>query len=204
MIEKGHPFYEWAYVKRCELVEKLVTNTFSDEREMMYGFSRHTPVMITNGPEGLNGSVKGFGFVPKAEFLEEITNSLFEVIAKGKEASGTERIKTIQTLIYSSEASARIDFTKLVSLELARKHTWGNVTSGNTKCTLVYYEPPAFSFEVRGEVEIHQDDLYSKYASAMHDIYHSESTQVKLIPAYLYNIESIFDNSVRCFGKQIL
>lgn len=204
MIEKGHPFYDWAYAKRCELVDKLVNHTFSDEREMMCGFSRHTPVMITNGPEGLNGSVKGFGFVPKAEFLEEITNALFAVIAKGKDASGSERIKVIQTLIYSQEASLKIDFTKLVSLELARKHTWGNVTGGNNKCTLVYYEPPAISFEVRGVVEIHQDDLYSKYASAMHDVYHSESTKVNLIPAYLYNIESIFDNSVRHFGKQIL
>lgn len=196
-------FIDWAYSKRCELLEKIRDNTFKDELELFIGFTRHTPVMITNGSAGLNGSVKGFGFVPKPEFMDQKTQKLMDVIKMGKSASQHDRINTLIEEMYSGEALKTIDFSKLISLELARKHTYENVKEATVPCTLVYYEPPMVSFEVRGNVHLETSGKYVTFANVMHDIYHAESTEIKSIPAYVIEIDKIFDNSVRSFGKEI-
>jgi hypothetical protein len=203
-MKTPNSFFDWAYSKRRELLDKMLNETMGDDNEMFIGFTRHTPVMITNGPEGLNGSVKGFGFVPKQECIDDTIQKIMGIIEMGKQASGKDRIKALIEYMYSEEAMNTIDFTRLVSLELARKHTWNNVMSGNTDCTLVYYEPPMVSYELRGKALLHENDSYCRFANAIHDIYHSENTTTRSIPAYVFEIEKIFDNSVRAFGKQIM
>jgi hypothetical protein len=203
MIETTNPFLVWAYTGRRKLLEDVYNESIKDENKLFIEFTRHTPTMITNGPSGLNGSVKGFGFVPKLENLKEITDKLMELISKGENASQKERMRSLIENIYSEKAQENLDFTKLLSLELARKHTWENVMSGNNDCTLVYYQPPMISFEVRGKVEIHENNMYSIFGNAIHDIYHSINTNIANKPVYIFNIEEVFDNSVRGFGKKI-
>lgn len=203
MIDSTNPFLSWAYIGRRELLENIYSDNGFEESKMFIEFTRHTPVMITNGSAGLNGSVKGFGFVLKKEFLSCTLKKLMDVIKLGDQACQKDRLKALIDIVYSKEAEHTLDFSKLVSLELANKHTWENVNAGNTACTIVYYQPPMISFEVRGTAEIHQNDEYSMFANAIHDIYHSKNTQVANKPAYIINIEEIFDNSVRSFGKKI-
>lgn len=203
MSKTPNTFLDWAYTKRCELLEKIRDNSFKDESELFIGFTRHTPVMITNGSAGLNGSVKGFGFVPKPEFIDAATQRLVEMIKMGKSASQHDRINALIDVMYSDNAVKTIDFTKLISLELARKHTYENVKDSTVPCALVYYEPPMISFEVRGNVHLETSGKYVTFANVMHDIYHAESTDIKSIPAYVVEIENIFDNSVRSFGKEV-
>lgn len=203
MIDLSNSFLKWAFEGRRQLLFDIDQGKVDDENSMFIEFTRHTPVMITNGPSGLNGSVKGFGFVPLKDHLKETTRCLLDVIEKGEQASDKERLKALIEIVYSDTAAKKLDFSKFVSLELAKKHTWDNVISGNNCCTLVYYQPPMISFEVRGRVEIHQDDDFSLFANAVHDIYHSKNTNVANKPAYIFNIEEIFDNSVRGFGKKI-
>lgn len=203
MIETSNPFLVWAFAGRRELLENIYNDRIADNNKMFIEFTRHTPVMITNGPAGLNGSVKGFGFVPKNEFVSEMLAKLVDVIKLGEKASDELRLKTLINTVYSNDSEHKLDFSKLVSLELAKKHTWENVNSGNALCTLVYYQPPMISFEVRGNVEVHSDDQYSMFANAIHDIYHSKNTQIASKPAYIMTIEEIFDNSVQGFGKKI-
>ncbi len=202
-MKTPNAFFDWAYSKRKELLEKILNESFKDEQELFIGFTRHTPVMITNGSAGLNGSVKGFGFVPKAECIDEVTAQVIEVIKLGKSASYKQRIQALLDMMYSEKAIERIDFTRLVSLELARKHTWENVGSENVPCTLVYYEPPMISFEIRGKVSLELDGKYTLFANAMHDVYHAESSEIRKLPAYIFEIGQIFDNSVRAFGKEL-
>lgn len=204
MINLENPFLKWAFEGRRQLLFNIDSGKMEDENLMFIEFTRHTPVMITSGPSGLNGSVKGFGFVPMKEHLVETTDLLLGVIQKGENASDKERLKALIEFVYSDKSSKKLDFTKLLSLELAKKHTWDNVRAGNDSCTLVYYQPPMISFEVRGRVRIHQDDDYTLFANAVHDIYHSKNTTVANKPAYIFSIEEIYDNSVRGFGKRIL
>ena len=203
MIEITNSFLAWAYAGRRELLEDIYNDKIADKNKMFIEFTRHTPVMITNGPAGLNGSVKGFGFVPKQEFVSEMLARLVDIIKLGEKASDEVRLKTLIDTVYCKDVEHKLDFSKLVSLELAKKHTWENVSAGKGSCTLVYYQPPMISFEVRGSVEVHSDDQYSMFANAIHDIYHSKNTQIASKPAYIMTIEEIFDNSVQGFGKKI-
>ena len=203
MNDISNSFLNWAYIGRRELLEKIYNKKIDNDTKMFIEFIRHTPVMITNGKAGLNGSVKGFGFVPKKEYINETLDKLMKVISLGENASEDERLKALIDNVYSENAKEKIDFQKMISLELAQKHTWDNVNNGCNLCTLVYYQPPAISFELRGSVEIHQNDEYSMFANAMHDIYHSKDTVIGEFPAYLINIEEIYDNSVSHFGKKI-
>ena len=203
MIDSSNPFLVWAYNGRRALLDDIYNKRITDNSKMFVEFTRHTPVMITNGPAGLNGSVKGFGFVPKKEYVGEIFDKLMMVIGLGESASENDRLKALIDIVYSENTRDKIDFDKLISLELAKKHTWENVNSGCSSCTLVYYQPPAISFEVRGSVTIHSDDEYSMFANAIHDIYHSKNVKIAKNPAYVINIDEIFDNSVKHFGKKI-
>lgn len=203
MIDSSNPFLIWAYNGRRALLDDIYNKRITDNSKMFVEFTRHTPVMITNGPAGLNGSVKGFGFVPRKEYIGEISDKLMEVIRLGESASENDRLKALIDIVYSENNREKIDFDKLISLELAKKHTWENVNNGCCSCTLVYYQPPVISFEVRGSATIHRNDEYSMFANAIHDIYHSKNVEIANNPAYVVDIAEIFDNSVKHFGKKI-
>ena len=202
-MEMPKRFWKWAFEERSKLFEKMREGTIEEGPQMFLGFTRHTPTMITIGQCGLNGSVKGFGFVPKPEYITEITDKLLNSI-NGPEQDYSERgLKLLSELIYSLEASRNIDKTRLISLELAFGHTFGNVTGGRSDCTLVYYQPPVTSFEVRGKVFLYNDGIYKEFANAIHDVFHKPNGERKLKPAYLFEIEKVFDNSVPFFGKEL-
>jgi len=59
-------------------------------------------------------------------------------------------------LIYGKGCKERIDFTRFGSLELALGHTWGNLQA-NPAVTLLFYQPPEISYEIRGRAEIHRE-----------------------------------------------
>ena len=199
MSKMPQVFWEWAFVQRADFIRKMMDNQKMDEREIYLGFTRHTPAMVTNGPAGLNASIKGFGFVPRQEYIEKVTSALNSEI----EEKESKPLKALWDNIYSPEASKNIDRTRLISLELARKHTFENVSPGKTQCTLIYYQPPMVSFEVRGEVELACDDKIIDFANAIHDVYHKRPKGSKKNLAYTFFIREVFDNSVSSFGKRL-
>ncbi|WP_297502956.1 hypothetical protein [Thermococcus sp.] len=99
----------------------------------------------------------------------------------------------------------RIDFTKLVSLELARKHTWENITSGSREATVLFFTLPSTSYEVRCEVEVHEGDNVWEYTNAVHDLFHrpEKPRDWRKTPAYLLKIREIYDNGERAMGVRI-
>lgn len=70
-MEKLNRFLEWAYKTRGEAVKSLATGKMLSKEQMFLSFMSHNPVFISNGVRGLNGAVKGIGFIPKEEYLSQ-------------------------------------------------------------------------------------------------------------------------------------
>ncbi len=152
--------------------------------------------------------------MPKDEYLEETLAAYQAHIAsftpEDKEY-GKRGLKLLVDWMYSEAAHDRIDFSRVGSLELAKKHSYENYKV-NPQATLLFYEPPAISFEVRGRMEIHDEtdsgkrEIYQQFINAQHDVYHHPDASRWLSrPAYIFRIEEIFDNSVSKtgFGQQM-
>jgi len=199
-------FIDWLYTERAEIVRRMMAGERIPKEQLYLSFTRHNPAVITSGPGGLNGSIKGVGFVPKEEYAQEFLELFMEHINKGQcQSYAREGLALLYRLIYSEEARERLDFNRLGSLELACKHTWTNILA-EPKATLLFYEPPSTSYEVRCRVEIHREGVYHALVNAMHDAYHGpEPSCWSERPVYIFIIEEIYDNSVtpQWFGRKI-
>ncbi len=175
--------------------------------EIFLGFTRHNPAIVSKGPEGLNTSVKGVGYIPKAEYLQETLDAYMEHIQGGlTDSYFTDGLKLLMRLIYGKGCKERIDFTRFGCLELALGHTWGNLQA-DPEVTLLFYQPPKVSYEIRGRAEIHQEgSVYHRLINAQHDVYHEPHVEHWVSrPAYLFVIEEIYDNSATedGFGNRV-
>jgi len=192
-------FIDWIFVKRRELVEKILSGKV-DEREVYLGFLSHTPAIVTYGSAGLNASIKGIGFLHKEEYFEESLKILREYMKNKR--SQVEALNFLLKHLYQRE---KIDFTKLTSIELARKHTWTNVNE-NPAATIIFYYPPMISYEVRCKVKIHLNDEMHEFVNRIHDLYHVGKPQIDKWserPVYVFHIHEIYDNSPLKMGQKI-
>lgn len=200
-------FIKWAYEGRAELIRRQAAGEQIPHERIFLGFTRHNPAVVSIGPAGLNGSIKGMGIVPKDEYQQETLDAYLEHINTGwREGYSAAGLQLLVRLLYGENCRERIDFTRLSSLELARDHSWANLRE-NPQATLVFYQPPAISFEVRCRVEIHEQGLLHTLVNAQHDVYHQPHPERwPNRPAYIFHIEEIFDNSAtkEGFGKRIL
>jgi hypothetical protein len=201
-------FLNWAYGGRAALIRRQAEGERVAPHEIFLGFTRHNPAVVSYGPAGLNASIKGVGYVPKAEYVQETLDAYLEHIERGwRDGYSEEGLRLLMRLLYGDGCQERIDFTRLGSLELARHHTWDNLRA-NPSVTLLFYQPPSVSFEVRGRAEIHEaGSIYHRLINAQHDIYHQPHPEGwPKRAAYLFAIEEIYDNSAtrEGFGKRIL
>jgi len=193
-------FIKWSFFERKELVEKMLKGELK-ERDFLVGFLRHTPAIVTYGPAGLNASIKGIGFVPKEDFLEEITNKMKNALKQPRNMKIAA--KFLLEYVYNEKY---IDFHKFSTIELARKHTWINLQHSN-KATILFFMPPETTYEVRCKATIHTQDLYWEYVNSIHDLFHMPNEpDVKdwnKRPVYIFEIEEIYDNNPKFMGKKI-
>ena len=199
-------FIDYAFRQRREFIEKVLERGLSGN-EFLIAFTRHTPAIISNGRAGLNGSIKGIGFVQKEEFMEETIERLKSFLEMSRELSRGEAMnKALKLLLDHVYVEERMDFLKLSSLELAKGHSWANF-SENPKASILFYTPPSTSYEVRASVEIHEDGIYWEYVNAVHDVFHMAGVKRRRdwskTPAYIFLIEEIYDNSVEAMGRMI-
>lgn len=198
MKEIPDEFIEYVFRERRRLVEKVLCG----EREMQksfLGFTRHTPAIISNGPAGMNGSIKGIGFVHKEAHLHETINEL-------KRFSGKDWKGALRMLLKRVYVEEKIDFSKLSTLEMTRKHSWQNFLR-NPEASILFYTPPKTSYEVRAKVEIHEEGPYWEYVKLVHDVFYAagreEKRDWKETPAYVFLIRQIYDNSPTKRGIRI-
>lgn len=192
-------FIDWIFVKRKELIEKMLSGKVR-EHDIYLGFLRHTPAIATYGSAGLNASVKGVGFIHKEKYLGETIETLRESMKVRR--SQMEALKFLLEHIYQRE---KIDFTRLTSIELARKHTWTNINK-NPFATLIFYHPPTISYELRCKVKIHLNDVIHEFVNRIHDLYHGGKPQINKWnerPVYVFHIQEIYDNSPMKMGQKI-
>lgn len=218
---KLNPFFEWAYRTRGNAVKKLAAGENISPEKMFLSFMSHNPIFISNGQAGLNGSVKGIGFAPKLEFMEEALSAYIEHIKtyKSGDKSYQERgLKLLIKYLYSEEAEKNIDFSCVYGVELAYKNSYTNYLT-NPQASMVFYQPPAISYELKGKMymlgERHDSEenvdpfslpIIQQFVNAQHDVYHApniERWKTRLV--YKFDIEEIWDKSVtkNGFGTQI-
>lgn len=206
MSQLPQEFVNWLYGERAQTIHKILAGESVSKAEFYLSFTRHNPAVITYGPGGLNGSIKGVGFIPKEEFLQEILDAYMEHINAGwRKGYARKGLELLARLLYSDEGRERLDFTRLGSLELAKSHTWANVLN-EPRATLLFFEPPTTSYEVRCRVEIYESGPYHLLLNAQHDVYHEPHPERwPERPAYVFVIEEIYDNSAspQGFGRKI-
>ncbi len=199
-------FIDWCYRGRAELVRRLADGEDIPREKIFLNFTRHSPAVITTGPAGLNGSIKGVGFVPKPHAIEEILSGYLSHIDSPYTEDYSQRgLLLLSQAIYGARGEEIIDFTKLATIELAKGHTWLNIQS-DKNVTLLFFEPPVVSFEVRASAEVHSSGVYHTFVNAQHDVYHRPNRgEWASRPVYLFGIEEIYDNSATRagFGKLI-
>jgi len=213
-MKSAEAFFKWAYTNRANTVLTLLSGEMMSHEKLFLGFCCHTPTFVSNGSAGLNASIKGVGFVPKEEYLEETLAVYIEHIKSyspdDKEYS-QRGLKILEKYLYNEEAKERIDFTRLGSLELAKKHSYINYKE-NPEATLCFYQPPGISYELRGQMRIIDEndsgkrEIYQQFINAQHDVYHAPNMDRWLErPAYVFDIEEIWDNGVSKdgFGTQM-
>ncbi len=215
-------FIKWAYKTRGEAVKELAKGNMPSMEKMFLSFMSHNPVFISDGPCGLNGSVKGIGFIPKEEYLEEALKDYKKHISsyvKGDRDYQRRGLELLIKWLYSEEAEKNIDFDHVYGIEMAYSSSYHNYLENN-KASLVFYQPPVISYELKGKMEllgkkydkediINNDDLpiIQQFVNAQHDVYHNPNTSIwKERLVYKFSIEQIIDKSStpNGFGKRIL
>ena len=201
------PFITWAYHGRADLIRRHAEREAVAPHEIFLGFTRHNPGVVTYGPAGLNASIRGVGYVPKPEYVDETLDAYLDHIRRGwRDDYSRDGLRLLMRMLYGQGCQERIDFTRLGSLELALDHTWANLRADPT-VTLLFYQPPAISYEVRGRAEIHeQGSPYHLLINAQHDVYHEPHPERwPERPVYIFVIDEIYDNSAakQGFGRRI-
>ena len=70
-MRSAQAFFNWAFTTRAKTVMKIYNDEQISPEKMFLSFCSHDPAFISHGPAGLNGSIKGIGFMPKPAYLEE-------------------------------------------------------------------------------------------------------------------------------------
>lgn len=214
-MKSAENFFKWAFHTRAEAVLKLYRGEMVSPEKMFLSFCSHDPAFVSNGPAGLNASIKGIGFLPKDEYLEETLEAYKAHIATyepGDKEYSKRGLELLVKYMYGEEAQSRVDFTKVGSLEMAKKHSYANYKV-NPEATLIFYQPPMISYELRGKMEIYDEcdsgkrEIYQQFINAQHDVYHNPDTTRWLSrPAYIFRIEEVFDNCATKdgFGEKMI
>ncbi|MEZ0345320.1 MAG: hypothetical protein ABWK01_02055 [Infirmifilum sp.] len=232
MVRLPQEFISWNYKARRSLIKNLRSGGHFDPYRLQLEFTRHNPVLCTAAPREdgtmeVNGKVIGIGYVLKKEYLSEAVARLEDHVRTTDEelaanpedkdrilARHADRgVDLLLDLLYLPDdvADERVDFQKLASLELAlriphsSKHTW-SIVQRSGKASLVFYQPPATSFEVRCSVSIHENDIYHRFVSLVHDTFHYTPPEARARrPAYLFHVEEVYNNSASPagFGRRL-
>ena len=195
-------FKNYIFTERRIMIEKIAKGEVKDKQSIYLWFTRALPAIVTHGPVGLNASIKMVGFVLKEQFIRDFLEKIYEFLAERKK-NRKEILELLLGFVYDEN---KIDFTKLITLDLAKKKTWENLKDGG-EAVLIFFTPPDISFMVKADVEVHlEGSIYFEYANALHDLFHVVPYAERIVgrnPTYVFKIKEKWDKSVDAFGKRI-
>ncbi len=202
-MKSAKAFFDWAFRTRAKTVMNLLGGTEMSPEKIFLSFCSHDPALVSYGPAGINASIKGIGFMPKPEYLEETLEAYTAHIMSFDPDDRTysqRGLKILAKYMYAPEAHYRVDFSCFGSLEMAKAHSWTNYRA-NPEATVLFYQPPAISYELRGKMDIFDEaesgrpEIYQKFINAQHDVYHAPDPKRRTrYPAYVFRIREIYDN----------
>lgn len=214
-MRSSKAFFDWAFDTRAKTVMQIYNGEQMSMEKMFLAFCSHEPAFVSYGPAGLNASVKGVGFLPKDEYLEEVLEIYLAHIRTyepGDKTYGQRGLGILIEQMYGDKARERIDFSRIGSLELAKKQSWQNYQV-NPEGVLIFHQPPMISYKLKGRVEIYDEkasgkrEIYQQFINAQHDMYHTPGGMELWAeqPAYIFRIEEIYDNSAtpNGFGERL-
>ncbi len=232
-------FLRWNYFPRGKALKEMVQGSnIEDMNQFLLESVRHNPAMCAafkkdDGSISVNAKIVGLGYVLRNELLNlgvkafkehaKYGDRLFEKATtrdeKDKAVSDyqTRGAKLLTEHVYFDrfeEAEKHVDFGKMATIELSlskpdsSKHTWQIVQHSPSVC-LLFYQPPTTSFEIRGSVEIHENDDYHEFVNLVHDSFHyalPAKGGSDRRPVYVINVEEVYDNSATQtgFGTRIV
>ena len=154
----------------------------------------------------INNAVKGLGFVPHANRIEEV----MERLVSTEEASMNEKLQILEE-IYREDGL--LDRRKQISLELYTErdfetHTFLNIMV-NPSVSVVFLDIP--SYEIRAIARlVHPDDEKAsadekkmvRYVNLVHDYFHGRSPRKSI--AIIFHVIEVFDNSPASRGIRVI
>lgn len=221
-------FLRWNYFPRGKALRAMAENSAIENMNgFLLDSVRHNPALCTalredDGSIFLNAKIVGMGYIVKQKLLKTITESFELHVKQGDELftearnekerqqalekfqrSGAELLLEHLYFEKLEEAEMHVDFGKMATIELAlsklnsSKHTW-RIVQHSPNAVLLFYQPPMISYELRGTLEIHEDDEYHRFVNLVHDSFHyvpAERRDSGRRPVYIFNIAEVYDNS---------
>ena len=226
-------FLEWNYFPRGKVLHEMANKpAVGDMNRFLLNSVRHNPALCTacckdDGSVFLNAKIVGIGYVVREGLVENTVRAFAEHIERGdavfenartkeeKEKASNEYQKRgagllVEQLYFEGleEAERHIDFSKMATIELAlnkpnsSRHTW-LIVQRNQSAVLLFYQPPMVSFEIRGNIEIHEGDAYHKLVNLVHDAFHYAPPERRASgnkPVYIFKVQEVYDNSASMEG----
>ncbi|MEO0071117.1 MAG: hypothetical protein ABIK39_03410 [candidate division WOR-3 bacterium] len=205
LVELPEDFLTWNFSRRLAQLQRIRKIITEKIREMPEIAGPHNGIVASHGLKrndadfSINNAVKGMGWLPKSERLDEITHLLQQTWNEP-----VERKLNVLESLYENGREV-FDLTKQTSLELYSNpgfetHTFLNQMT-DPGVAIVFLDLPK-SYELRAIAQmLHPDDPnltdYEKkvveYVNLVHDYFHGSSPKRSI--AVIYHIIQVFDNS---------
>ncbi|MDZ4182429.1 MAG: hypothetical protein U1B83_06095, partial [Candidatus Cloacimonadaceae bacterium] len=206
LVEFPEAFWEWNRGRRTEYLEifREMLVKGSEATRMPQQSGPHNGMVATYGSERkdsafkLNNAVKGMGFCPKEDRIEE----MIELLKGSMEASMGEKLNILDSLYQNAEKIFAHD--RLISLELYSEPGFATQTfinqMVNPACVTVFLDIP--TFKVKQVVRLlhpenpdlsEQERMMVQYVNLMHSFFHGNFPR-DYIAAVYYSIE-VYDSS---------
>jgi len=77
-----------------------------------------------------------------------------------------------------------------------RPHQTWSIVQSSRAASLLFFQPPSVSFEVKGRLTVHMDDAVHKLVTLIHDAYHYTPPEHRSDrPVYVLHVEQVYDKS---------
>ncbi|MBN1619663.1 hypothetical protein JW890_02975 [candidate division WOR-3 bacterium] len=211
----------WIEYSTTELPEKFMEWNLSARREAIDMWKRgempplsgpHSGMVASYGGKredtqiSVNNAVKGIGFLPKEEFISQVT----ELLLLNYDSSFIRKLFILDSLYQNPEI---FDRTKQISLELYtteefKTHTFLNIMA-YPLVSVVFLDIPSYEIKAAAQLIYPEDPSISEqdrktveYINTVHDFIHGSSPRKSF--ALVFHVLEVFDNSPSSRGIRIV
>ncbi|MEO0074960.1 MAG: hypothetical protein ABIK31_02490 [candidate division WOR-3 bacterium] len=200
-------FMEWSIKHRLETLKRIKTGGMPELAGSHNGMVASHGLRRSDASFSINNAVKGMGFLPKPDKIEQILSQLKATF----DAPLEQKLAYLESLYQNSNEI--FDRTKQTSLELYatpefETHTFLNQMT-DPGVAIVFLDFPSFELRAITQLVHPQDPSLSQYEknvvdyiNTIHDYFHAPSPRASI--AVIYHIIEVFDNTPgKARGKRI-